>query len=300
MVTEMTGSYSLIVPSMLVCISAYVVGRRWGMIKEQVRGAAESPAHAGDLVVHTLQSWSVGKLVDRTRATIVAPETSLTELMERIQFGESPVFVVVRRGRLLGLISASDLQRLMDEPMLADVVIAEDVMRKPDTILDPQENVYRALNELRHSQDGFLPVVDPQTQRFLGVMTREGVAKAVRGQIRRLRGSIMREHSGLIAIEQEGQLHELVSGVAPEGEYGVRRFLVPLQAIGRSLREADFRREFGVQVIAIELADGSIQCPPDIDAPLRTEQRLVALVQNEEHSGGKATPPDDKAAPSPE
>lgn len=51
-----------------------------------------------------------------------------------------------------------------------------------------------------------------------------------------------------------------------------------LQAVGKSLRKADFRRQFGAQVIGIEQPDGSIQCPPDPNAPLRTSQRLVAIV----------------------
>ena len=56
MVTEMTGSYGLIVPLMLVCITSYVIGRRFGMNHEQVRTAAESPAHASDAIIHILET----------------------------------------------------------------------------------------------------------------------------------------------------------------------------------------------------------------------------------------------------
>ena len=55
MVMEMTGSYGLIVPLMIVCMSAYLVGAREGLIEEQVPGAADSPAHAGDAVVGLLE-----------------------------------------------------------------------------------------------------------------------------------------------------------------------------------------------------------------------------------------------------
>ncbi len=57
----------------------------------------------------------------------------------------------------------------------------------------------------------------------------------------------------------------------------IQRLIVPVQAVGLSLRDADFRRKYGVQVIAIEQADGSIQCPPDVEGPLKTDQRLIGI-----------------------
>lgn len=291
MVTEMTGSYGLIVPSMLVCIGAYVVGRGWGLNREQVRGAAESPAHAGDLIVHTLQSKTVEDLLEPDRAINVEPNTSLPALVKQIRFGTWPVFAVVREGRFMGLISSSEIQRVMDEPAVAEAVIAADMMREPHTVLYPDESVYEALNEFRHGQDGVLPVVSRGLgRRWLGALTREGVFRAVRGQIEKMQESTLREHRGLEAIGQEGQWQELLAGFVPQQQHRVQRLLVPLQALGRSLREADFRGQFGVHVVAIEQPDGSIQCPPDIDAPLRTEQRLVALMRDDAGPDADADP----------
>lgn len=279
MVTEMTGSYGLIVPSMLVCVSAYVVGRGWGLNHEQVRGAAESPAHAGDAVVHMLESWRVEQLTERNWPATVTPDTTLAELVKRIEFGTRPVFAVVRGGNLLGLISTSDIQRIMDEPGLAEVIIAADMMAEGVSTVYPEESVYQALNQFRHAQQDVLPVVSrAPDHRWQGMLTRARVFKAIREQVERTQRSVLREHRGLTAIEHEGQLQELVTGLTPSREHEIQRLLVPLQAVGKSLREADFRKNFGAQIIAIEQPDGSLQCPPDIDAPLRTEQRLVALV----------------------
>jgi len=82
-------------------------------------------------------------------------------------------------------------------------------------------------------------------------------------------------------------LQELLAGFVPQQKHKVQRLFVPLQAVGRSLRETDFRMQFGAQVIGIEQTDGSIQCPPDADAPLRTDQRLVALLR-EKHEENTA------------
>lgn len=279
MVTEMTGSYGLIVPLMLVCVSAYVVGRRWGLNREQVQSAAESPAHAGDAIVHLVESWPVEQLMHRDWPMIAAPETTLHELVKRIQPGTRPVFAVVRDHRLVGLISVADIRRIMNEPGLGEAIIAADMMSERLSVVYPDQDVYQALNVFRRGNHDVLPVVSREKdRRWLGMLTRESVFNTIRGHIEQMQKLVLREHAGLAAIEQEGQLQQLVMGVAPGRKDMIQRLLVPLQAVGRSLRDADFRNRFGAQVIAIEQPDGSIQCPPDLDAPLHTGQRLVAIV----------------------
>lgn len=292
MITEMTGSYGLIVPLMLVCISAYVVGRPWGLNHEQVHGSAESPAHAGDAVVHMLESWRVGQLMEPDWSPVVAPETPLAELLKQAQYGSRPVFAVVRDGELLGLISTADILRSTDEPPLGDVIIAMDLMSEPPATVGPDESVYEVLSRFHHGHHYAVPVVSSRpTRRWVGMLTRERVFKEVRRQVEEMERSVVREHHGLVAIEREGQLHELLTGLAPAREHEIQRLLVPLQAIGKSIRDADFRNEFGVQVIAVEQPDGSLQCPPDIDTPLSTNQRLVALVRRSETPAARPDEP---------
>ncbi|MCH7527080.1 MAG: hypothetical protein IID39_06565 [Planctomycetes bacterium] len=86
----------------------------------------------------------------------------------------------------------------------------------------------------------------------------------------------------MAAIVKEGQFQQLVMGIYPTKIDMIQRLLVPLQVVGKPRREADFRRQFGAQVIAIEESDGSIQCPPDPDTPLQTSRCLVAIVWQRE------------------
>lgn len=292
MVCEMTGGYGLIVPLMLVCVSAYVVGRRWGLNEEQVRGVAESPAHAGDAVVHMLESWHVEHLMDADWESTVAPDTPLRELVQRIRPGTRPVFAVLQEGRLLGLISVPDLSRVLLEPVeesgppshgpAGDAVIAMDMMTEHPVTLHPDDDVYRALEQLRQSGHEVLPVVertgDERPPRWLGMLTREHVFETVHRQIAETQKLMFREHKGLAAIEQEGRLQQLIMGVSPVERDMIQRLLVPMDAVGKSLREADFRQKYGAQVIAIEQPDGTLQCPPDLNAPLSTGQRLLTIV----------------------
>jgi len=81
----------------------------------------------------------------------------------------------------------------------------------------------------------------------------------------------------LRAIKEDVRIDQLVMGV-PGRHADVQRLFVPIDAIGKSLRECDFRRRYDAQVIAIEESDGSIECPPNPDRPLLTSTRLLAVV----------------------
>ncbi len=279
MVTEMTGSYGLIVPLMLVCVTSYVVGRRWGLNDAQVRSAAESPAHAGDALVHMLEAWHVRDLMERDWPHTVSPSTTLGEILGSTGSGSRPVFAVVDDGSLEGVISVPDISRVMDEPMIGDIVIASDIMVTRLTTVRPDDDLYNVLETFRTTNHEALPVVsDGPRPRFVGMLSRQAIHRAVRSESERMRAYLHAEHAGIAAIEQDEQLYQLVLGVSAPKPDTIQRMPVPHDAVGKSLREADFRRRHGAQVVGIQNENGTLQCPPDIDAPLQREQLLLVIL----------------------
>jgi K+/H+ antiporter YhaU regulatory subunit KhtT len=109
------------------------------------------------------------------------------------------------------------------------------------------------------------------------MLTRARVFHAVAKQIDASRRAIFEEHQGLLAMDQEARFDNLLSAVSPSGDAPIQRLLVPLDALGKSIRHCGFRSRFGVQVVAIELADGRVQMPPDLDRPLQESDRLLTL-----------------------
>jgi len=289
MVCEMTGGYGLIVPLMLVCISSYVVGRRWGLNPEQVPTAAESPAHAGDAVVHLLESWQVEQLMLRDWSETVAPETPMRDLVERLRPGTQPTFAVIRENRLLGLISVSSFRRVTRLPGFAELVNAADLMTERFPSVCPDDDAYHALEVLRRGGHEVVPVVarpaDGGPPVWLGMLTRERIFEQLHRSIGEMQQLVLREHEGLAALTREGQIQQLMMGVFPTSRDLIQRLLVPMDVVGQSLRQADFRRRYHAQVIAIEQPDGSLQCPPDLDAPLTSGQRLLAVVWRQDGFG---------------
>ncbi|MHB8901650.1 MAG: chloride channel protein, partial [Thermoguttaceae bacterium] len=173
---EITSCYGLIVPTMIVCISSYVIGRRWGLNNEQVRGCADSPVHAADTVVRLLESTHVSDLLDRNWLQVVPPQATFRQIAEKLHPGHRSTFMVVQKGQLEGVISLPDLDRVLADDGLAAVVIAHDIMTDPVARCMPDQELYYALELFRLTDHAALPVVSRKhPDRLLGVLERRKI-----------------------------------------------------------------------------------------------------------------------------
>ncbi len=62
----------------------------------------------------------------------------------------------------------------------------------------------------------------------------------------------------------------------------IQRPIVPLDVLDLTIREADVRNTFGIQVLRVELPDRSVQVPPSLDVPLTAGHRLLDVVLEED------------------
>ena len=63
MISEMTGSYTLLVPLIFSGVIAHLLARRWSLYTQQVRTHNESPAHRHELTPELLSEIRVGSIV---------------------------------------------------------------------------------------------------------------------------------------------------------------------------------------------------------------------------------------------
>ena len=84
MVCEMSGSYALLVPLMLVSIvNTAILSSRWTLYEEQVPSMVDSPAHQGDFVIDVLEQIHVGEVFDAHRhLDLVTEDTPLPEILK--------------------------------------------------------------------------------------------------------------------------------------------------------------------------------------------------------------------------
>jgi CIC family chloride channel protein len=275
---EMTGSFGLIAPLMLACVVSYVIGRRWGLNDQQVRTAADSPTHAADPIVHLLESWRVGQLMQTPWPMTVAPGASLEEIIAKVEPGTRPLVAVAENEDLKGVISGTDLGVVMSTGEAARLLIASDIMTTKLITLDKQADVYTALTTFTRVEHEVLPVMSHgRGGQWVGMLARRRVVDRLHEELEHSHAAAFEEHLSLRAIKEDMKLDQLVMRV-PGEHSDIQRLFVPIDAIGKSLRECDFRRKYNIQVIAIEESDGTYECPPDPDRPLTTKERLLVVV----------------------
>jgi CIC family chloride channel protein len=74
-VSEMTNSYHLLLPSLLVCSVAYLGAQRYTIFHRQVKSKIDSQAHAGDFFVDLLQSFTVKDVLPLVKKVRLIPRT---------------------------------------------------------------------------------------------------------------------------------------------------------------------------------------------------------------------------------
>ncbi|HEX8203737.1 MAG TPA: chloride channel protein, partial [Isosphaeraceae bacterium] len=161
MVCEMSGSYSLLVPLMLVCGLNMGLSRRWTLYEEQVGSPVDSPAHQGDFVIDVLERLRVGQIPIRTEALEVVPEeTAFPQIVRQVAQSTETLFPVVdRQGRLTGIFALRDIRLALLGTDMGPLVVAADLAHRPAVTVTPQDDLHTALKRMTELNVDELPVV---------------------------------------------------------------------------------------------------------------------------------------------
>lgn len=294
MATEITGSYHLIVPLMLVTTLSYLLARRFGLNHEQVSSPVESPAHAGSEVLGVLETTKVAQVVEPLGAGALVVGLSLGRARAAVREGGAP-FVVDDRGRLVGCLS----HEALGPTGPPDETPLRDVLGPAPAPLRAGDDLALALDRLHDLPLDALPVVHGERGPVVGIVRRRGILEVLRRWADEGRDRLLREHAGVRALDHEGRLGALLSRLPSTGANAARRWPCPAPAHGRSLREAQVRTTWGVDVIAVETAAGELLAPPDPDRPLRPDDVLIVLGAPAGPAAPAAPPPPALTTPPP-
>lgn len=181
MVSEMTGSYSLLLPSMWVCALGYLLGRPFQLFNKQVRNRLESPAHRGDFIIDVLEGLTVNDAVGKiTRDFFTAPQDMpLGQMASLITDTRQTSFPVVDRdGHYAGLFGINDFRQILYDAQLADLAVAQDLAADVEP-LTLQMDMNTAITQFAEGRFEELPVVDAeQPDKVIGLLRRQDVIAA--------------------------------------------------------------------------------------------------------------------------
>lgn len=176
MVSEMTGSYQLLLPAMWVSTLCFLMSQRWTLYDRQVPSRLESPAHRGDFLIDVLEGMKVESVYRRDRRIETVPEAmplaSIVKLLSRTHQHYFPV--VDDDGHMVGIFSTDDVRRYLYDETIWQLADAADVMTSPFLSVDPDDDLNVAIRKFTSLNLDELPVISRSSPgTLLGMLRRK-------------------------------------------------------------------------------------------------------------------------------
>jgi len=200
MVAEMTGGYSLIVPMMIVSIISYLLLGETSLYEKQVSTRIDSPAHVGDFAVDILDHLSLKEALPPNRRVENIPEgMQFEEILQLIVHSNQNNFPVVDNdGHLRGILSLTDIRRVMLEKELHKLVIAKDIAVEEVLTVTLEDGLNTALKKMTAAEIRELPVVSCEDSRkVISMLSRKDIIRTYHDQIERIKKGRPDDFSGI-------------------------------------------------------------------------------------------------------
>ncbi|MBF0529374.1 MAG: chloride channel protein [Deltaproteobacteria bacterium] len=190
MVSEMSGSYGLLAPLMLVSVIAILLSSRWSIYEKQVKNKFHSPAHQADMTVNILEEIKVGRIFHPQDDVVTLPAgMKLKEIKELLTQTRQVYFPVKDlKGRYFGILNMHDIRMVLFDENVADLVVAGELVG-PMAFVRPEDSLFAALSRFTDTGYGQIPVIMNYKGRDIicGLLTHEDVIKAYQEEVARRR-----------------------------------------------------------------------------------------------------------------
>jgi trk system potassium uptake protein TrkA len=206
----------------------------------------------------------------------VSPEAPLVALLSKfIEHPGSTLFVTDDDSHLLGIVTSDDITSLIrDAASLETLVIAEDILTAQDFPTVSADDSLAQVMKFLGSYKGEVAVLE--RGRLVGVIWPQDV--------------IQRYNTEIFKRDMARSMVSVVNGesavVTAVEDTAVAEIPVPAQFVGRSIRDLDIRKNFGVSVLMVKqsTADGQekLQTTPSADYIFRQDDVMLVMGPNEE------------------
>ena len=177
-VSEMTNSYHLLLPSLLVCSLTYLASRHWTIFHHQVKNKVSSAAHAGEFFIDILQAIRVNDLMDRVKKVDLIPENMrFVEFKKYLSSTKHRYFPVMNTDKqMVGIFSSTDVRAVIFSQEIEHLVVVKDIATPHIIVTTPEEDLNTVLQKFTIRNIDSLPVVNPDDHQLLiGMLDRRDV-----------------------------------------------------------------------------------------------------------------------------
>ncbi len=240
-VSEMTNSYHLLLPSLLVCSLAFLLSRKWTIYVKQVPARIDSNAHRGDFFVDVLGTIRVKELMPQVRKVKLVPEDMLFSAFRKMFSSTDQHYfpVVNKENRLTGIFSVNDIRGILFDQAISDLVVMKDIANPDIIVTTPSEDLNEVLKKFTIRNLHRLPVVKEEDHTILlGMLDRREVIQYYNHKVEEIK---LRYHRVEIESDREvSQLKNIRVGRAMRPEIETIRSDMPL----KQLREFVYHSKF--------------------------------------------------------
>ena len=176
MVSEMTGNYSLLIPSMVSVVIAYFLTGDSYIYENQVNTRADSPAHRAEFSTPLLERIKVADAMI-TKVVTVSPSLNVYEVSRLMKSHGIDAIPVIDSGRLVGIVANLDTARIPERnwPHMQ----AWEIMSKQLVVGHPGESLFEALDRMNHANISHLPIVDDvRGDKMIGFLALHDISNA--------------------------------------------------------------------------------------------------------------------------
>jgi len=188
MVSEMSGTYTMLAPAMIATGLAYIIVGRHTIYKSQVSSPAASPAHKYEYVSPLLRVLKVKQAMVTNCPTVLSGE-SIEKAAEVIRRCGMSVPVTDAKGQLVGIVAYEDILSILEG--LRSLTKVEAAMSTNLTVIHPEETLEQALELMVAERVAVLPVVDKTAPtKLLGLVSRGSVIEAYESEAKKMMGEV--------------------------------------------------------------------------------------------------------------
>jgi CIC family chloride channel protein len=179
-VSELTGSYHLLLPAMWTCAVTFLLARRFRLFDAQVPTRRESAAHVGDFAANVLKEMRVADILDDLKNFETVDEsTSLQQILAMKSSRQAYYPVVARDGRFAGIFSLNDVRAVLDDSEVWQLLVAADIAQRDVLTVHPGETLAEVATKFAATSYDELPVVaDDDEGRLVGMISRRQLNNA--------------------------------------------------------------------------------------------------------------------------
>ncbi len=189
MVSEMTGSYTLVAPLLVVCVASLLLNRRHSIYESQLENRFESPAHRSLMVTDVLADAKVAGYYHPSAVPVVHHTETVTELRRLLadQAVPFPLTVVDQSDQPCGILSMGNIRPVYAEDTPETLLLVVDMMS--DLVFcTPDEPLASALRKFESSGCSRIPVADiTDSRRLLGYIQYQDVMRAYEQELQKQR-----------------------------------------------------------------------------------------------------------------